>query len=328
MSETNQMKHCPYCGEEILAVAVKCKHCHSDLTVANNGQGSKRAVPISLPLTANEIQFFNAITRIGRLRYLAYFIGCYLLALIPFVIGGIFLGVHVSWLGICVMFLGCIFIVVMGILFAIRRLHDMNASGWWALLMLVPLVNFVFTLVLIFAPGTLGENRFGPQPPSNSGWVVAGVVTYIAIFPITGILAAIAFPEYQVDVTRSKVMEGLNLAAAAETAVEETYQAGQLPQGNDLDSNSSYGLPEASSISGTYVSSVEAAGKSGIITITYNSDAVGAGMNANTNLLILTPFATQNGIKWLCGNTTDKSGNITGTGTTVPNEYLPINCRP
>lgn len=27
-----QTKRCPYCGEEILAVALKCKHCHEDVS--------------------------------------------------------------------------------------------------------------------------------------------------------------------------------------------------------------------------------------------------------------------------------------------------------
>jgi len=32
MATTEPTKRCPYCGEEILAVAVKCKHCGSMLT--------------------------------------------------------------------------------------------------------------------------------------------------------------------------------------------------------------------------------------------------------------------------------------------------------
>ncbi len=32
MPEARETKACPYCGEEILAVAVKCKHCGSDLS--------------------------------------------------------------------------------------------------------------------------------------------------------------------------------------------------------------------------------------------------------------------------------------------------------
>ena len=44
-----------------------------------------------------------------------------------------------------------------------RRLHDLDRSGWWALLGYVPLVNFVL-LLLFVVPGTEGNNRFGPPP--------------------------------------------------------------------------------------------------------------------------------------------------------------------
>lgn len=32
------MKACPFCGEEILAVAIRCKHCHADLDVETEGE--------------------------------------------------------------------------------------------------------------------------------------------------------------------------------------------------------------------------------------------------------------------------------------------------
>lgn len=48
---------------------------------------------------------------------------------------------------------------------AVRRLHDIDKSGWWLLLGLIPLVG---ALILIFAylikPSQQGDNRFGPQP--------------------------------------------------------------------------------------------------------------------------------------------------------------------
>ena len=44
---------------------------------------------------------------------------------------------------------------------AVRRLHDFNQSGWWAVLLFVPGVNLIFLLALMVIPGTEGENRFG-----------------------------------------------------------------------------------------------------------------------------------------------------------------------
>lgn len=50
----------------------------------------------------------------------------------------------------------------------VRRLHDIDRSGWWVLVGLVPVVGSIILLVFALLPGTPGENRFGlaPMPPS------------------------------------------------------------------------------------------------------------------------------------------------------------------
>ena len=45
-----------------------------------------------------------------------------------------------------------------------RRLHDMDMSAWWLLMLVIPLLGFLFLLVLFFRDGTGGANRFGPSP--------------------------------------------------------------------------------------------------------------------------------------------------------------------
>ena len=53
---------------------------------------------------------------------------------------------------------------VLIISFSIRRLHDMDKSGWWILLFLVPLANLILGIILLVRSGTNGHNRFGPEP--------------------------------------------------------------------------------------------------------------------------------------------------------------------
>jgi uncharacterized membrane protein YhaH (DUF805 family) len=45
----------------------------------------------------------------------------------------------------------------------VRRLHDIDRSGWWSLLALVPLVGWVVLIVWYCTRGTPGANRFGPD---------------------------------------------------------------------------------------------------------------------------------------------------------------------
>jgi uncharacterized membrane protein YhaH (DUF805 family) len=47
----------------------------------------------------------------------------------------------------------------------VKRWHDQDFSAWWVLVNLVPVVGWAIALVLNgFAPGTRGENRYGPDP--------------------------------------------------------------------------------------------------------------------------------------------------------------------
>ena len=65
------------------------------------------------------------------------------------------------------LFILLIAIIWVDIYSSVKRLHDIDASGWWAILMLIPLVNFFLGIVLLFRKGTNGENRFG-LPPSTT----------------------------------------------------------------------------------------------------------------------------------------------------------------
>jgi uncharacterized membrane protein YhaH (DUF805 family) len=55
---------------------------------------------------------------------------------------------------------------------AVRRLHDTDRSGWWLLLVFVPLGNLVL-LAWFCLPSTWGPNRFGPMPNGVSDEGVA-----------------------------------------------------------------------------------------------------------------------------------------------------------
>ncbi len=46
----------------------------------------------------------------------------------------------------------------------IRRLHDTNRSGWWWLIIFVPLVGAIMLIVFFATEGTSGDNQYGSNP--------------------------------------------------------------------------------------------------------------------------------------------------------------------
>jgi TM2 domain-containing membrane protein YozV len=96
--QTLEMKSCPFCAEPILAAAVKCKHCKSDLSgKASHSQGQvitivERAPKKSLAMAIVLAVFFGGIGLhkfyIGRLgEGMIYLLFCW--TGIPFIFGWI-----------------------------------------------------------------------------------------------------------------------------------------------------------------------------------------------------------------------------------------------
>jgi uncharacterized membrane protein YhaH (DUF805 family) len=150
-----------------------------------------------------EVRVFSSRGRIGRLRYLGYSTGLSFLVMVFAGILGAVVGPAVGEQGSMIAVAAAyLFTFFVWILLTIQRSHDMNRSGWLALLMLVPILNLLF----YFWPGTDGSNDYGAEPPPNG----IGVILLALILPlvfVAGIVAAIALPAYQDYVKRAQVQQ-------------------------------------------------------------------------------------------------------------------------
>lgn len=51
---------------------------------------------------------------------------------------------------------------VLNVSISIRRFHDFNKSGFYTLLFLIPIINIIFALILLFKKGDSVDNQYGP----------------------------------------------------------------------------------------------------------------------------------------------------------------------
>ena len=94
---------------------------------------------------------------VGRLDEKNYFYG----AIGSFVLGYILEMIPVIGLIVAILLL------VLGFGLTIRRLHDINVTGWASIVLIIPFVGILFVIYLCWKKGDVATNTYGAVPEKN-----------------------------------------------------------------------------------------------------------------------------------------------------------------
>ena len=113
-------------------------------------------------------ELFSVTGRISKVKFFGFMVVAWL-SPIPIIITASFLTPVSETLDVYFLVAAFSLGAILQTFAAIKRLHDINITGWAVLLMAIPGLNLVMMLVLFFKKGTDGPNRYGENPLATEG---------------------------------------------------------------------------------------------------------------------------------------------------------------
>ena len=113
----------------------------------------------------------------GRSRRTEFWMFVLINAIIQAILNGVQRAAD-SWVLWLISGLYGLFVLIPGIAVTVRRLHDSNHRGWWWWLWIIPVIGWIWLIVLLCIDSTPGPNRFGPNPKGAQGFGTAPADAY------------------------------------------------------------------------------------------------------------------------------------------------------
>ncbi|OCG61711.1 DUF805 domain-containing protein [Gilliamella sp. GillExp13] len=110
--------------------------------------------------------YANFNGRARRQEYWMFTLFSFLLNLALSIVGAILISISTSLVSVTniISFVAWAALFLPSLAVAVRRLHDTDRSGWWVLIVLVPLIGAIVLLVFACMDSTPGSNQYGENP--------------------------------------------------------------------------------------------------------------------------------------------------------------------
>ena len=118
-------------------------------------------------MTAVRTCFAKYVDFSGRARrseYWYFALFSFLLGIVTSVIDAVLGTGYDDTTGGLVNSLGSLVLLLPSLAVAVRRLHDIGRSGWWFLLVVIPIIGWIVLIVWFCTDTKRGENKYGADP--------------------------------------------------------------------------------------------------------------------------------------------------------------------